>query len=154
MISSFFRFIVGVIVAIVGLVLTGLIALDQFHPQNPLTGSIKGQALVLLWDRQSPLECTGNAVMVLEDRTLDRPFGPLFDASGHCQLRLQGIRAHAQRILVARDDAQVVISGGRLEAIGSVIEASGNAVVTVEGAELIGKQQRDGAARIEGASAR
>jgi hypothetical protein len=154
MISRFFRFILGVVLALIGLALTALIALDQLYPQNPWTGEIKGQALVLLWDRQSPLECSGYSVMVLEDRTLDRTFGPLFEASGHCQLRLQGVRAKAQRVLVARDDARVVLSGGRLEAVGNVLELSGNAVVVVEGTELVGQQQRDGAARIEGRSAK
>ena len=48
MISRFFRFIIGVIVALIGLALTALIALDQFVPQNPWTGGIKGQLLVLV----------------------------------------------------------------------------------------------------------
>ncbi len=154
MISRFFRFILGVIFALIGLALTAAIALDTFYPQNPWTGELKGQALVLLWDRQSPLECSGYSVMVLEERTIERSFGPLFEASGHCQLRLRGVRAKAQRVLVARDDARVVISGGRLEASGNVLELSGNAVVVLEGAELVGKQQRDGSARIEGQSTR
>lgn len=154
MISRFFRFILGVIGVLIGLALTCVLALDQFYPQNPWTGGLKGQALVLLWDRQSPLACSGNAVMVLEDRTLERTWGPLFEASGRCQLRLQGVRAKAPRVLVARDDARVVIAGGRLEATGAVLELSGNAVVVLDGAELIGQQQRDGAARIEGRSAK
>ena len=154
MISRFVRFLVGVIVALVGLALTGLIALDTFVPKNPYTGSIKGQALVLLWDRQSPLACTDNAVMVLENRTIERSFGPLVEASGHCQLLLENVRMKASRVVVARDDARVVIKGGRLEATGAALEVSGRATVQVEGAEVVGKIVREGEARLQGVQPR
>lgn len=150
MFARLFRFILGALGALLSLALTGVIALDQFVPKNPWTGGLKGQALVFLWDRQSPLSCTGNAVMVVEGLNLQRTFSPLIEASGHCQLRLQGARAQAPRLLVATDDAHVVISGGRLEAPGGVLELSGRAVVEVMGSELIGPVRREGAARIEG----
>lgn len=150
MFSRLFRFILGALGALLSLALTGVIALDQFVPKNPWTGTLKGQALVFLWDRQSPLSCTGNAVMVLEGLNLQRTFSPLIEASGHCQLRLQGVRAQAPRLLVATDDAHVILSGGRLEAAGAVLELSGRAVVEVAGAELVGPVRREGAARVEG----
>jgi len=150
MLSRLFRFVVGALAALFSLALTGVIVLDQFVPTNPWTGSLKGQALVFLWDRQSTLSCTGNSVMVVEGVNVQRTFAPLFEASGHCQLRLQGARAQAPRILVATDDARVVLAGGRLEAPSGVLEVSGRAVVQVEGTELVGPVRREGAARIEG----
>lgn len=153
MITGFFRFLIGAILAILGTALTGLIALDVFYPANPWTGGIKGQALVLVWDRQSTLTCNGYSIMTVEGSHLERKFGPLFEASGHCQLRLQGVYARAPRIVLAREDSHVVIAGGHLEATAVVIEASDRAVVQLEGAELVGPQKRDGAARIEGAAA-
>src|SRR5438128_106998 len=132
MLTRFVRFLLGAIVALLGLTLTGLLVLDEFVPTNPITGGIKGLAMVLLWDRQAPLSCTGNALMVLDTRTLERGWGPLFDASGHCQLRLQNVRAKAPRIIAAREDARVVIVGGRLEGTTAVLDISGKAVVRVE----------------------
>ena len=70
----------GALAALLSLALTGVIALDQFVPTNPWTGTLKGRALVFLWDRQSTLSCTGNAVMVVEGVDVQRTFAPLFEA--------------------------------------------------------------------------
>jgi hypothetical protein len=137
--------------ALLGLALTLLIVLDMVRPQNPWTGRIKGEALRLLWDRQSPLECGGNAVMVLRGDSLDFKRGPVFEASGRCRLELIGVRARAPRVLTAKGDAHVIVEAGRLEATEAVVEASGDALVELRGTALSGPVRKADKARIEGA---
>jgi hypothetical protein len=94
--------------------------------------------------------CGGNDERTLEDVTVTLSAAPGISAGGNCHLTLVNCNVTAPSVIDASGNAQVTIRGGSIHGTTAAITASGNAHVAVEGATVDGPVSKSGSAQVTG----
>ena len=102
------------------------------------------------WDGQSTFDCGGNQTVRLSGMTVTLTASPAIRAGGNCTLQLADMDVSAPVVLWAAGNANVTITGGRLNGAEQAVSATGNAHVTMTGTTVTGAVQRRGNAQIAG----
>jgi len=104
------------------------------------------QAAPLPSEREPPIACGGDELIVLSDCVIDDEVA--VEAHGNCQVTLTNCAIRGSRVAIdAHGNAQVVISGGSVSGA-KAIDAHGNAQVVLEGAAITGVIDQHGDAQI------
>ncbi len=115
-----------------------------------MTGRGKGFVYSLIWDGQSTLMCGGSFVMSFTGKKIRMTTGPVFSVGGDCELTCTDCDIEASVVVDGGGGAHVLLKGGKIRGTDAAIRIGGNAVVEIDGTEVIGKIKRGGSARVEG----
>ena len=104
------------------------------------------------WDGDTTFVCAGSEHKRLENQTVVVTDTDVIaiDAAGSCVLEIVDCDITADFPLKAAGNAQVVVRGGTLNGRKNSIQAWGNAVVTVDGAKIVGETGTTGNGKILG----
>lgn len=102
------------------------------------------------WDGRSTFECAGSDVVKLEGVTANLASGTAIKAGANCQLTLVNMTITAPVVIDAAGNAKVTVTGGSLQGSTNSIVAGANAQVTVTGAKVTGKTKSSANGKITG----
>jgi hypothetical protein len=102
------------------------------------------------WDGTSTFECAGNTSTTLSNGTFALTTSPAIRASSNCQLTLNNMNVTAPVVIEASGNARVTVLNGIIAGSEKSITASGNASVNVTGATVTGPTEASGLAEITG----
>jgi len=143
-----------VVVGIVGIGLLGLgwYVYSQYQAGNTSGGtrSAAGASKSVAWDGKTPLSCSGNDSVKVEDVTASIASGSAVKASANCTLELVNVNITAPTGIEALANAKVTVKGGSVTSTSFAAKALGNAQITFSGTTVSGKTQALGAAKISG----
>jgi hypothetical protein len=108
-----------------------------------------GGSTIVKWDGKAPLKCGGNDNVRVEGATA-KLSATAVTASDNCHLALVGVHISAPTGIDASGNAVVTVQGGSINATGLAVHASGIAQVQVSGATVSGKTQAEGISKITG----
>jgi hypothetical protein len=102
------------------------------------------------WDGTRPYVCNGHDDVVFGGFIADLPNQTAISASEHCRLKLEGVKLTAAIAIEASGNALVVVNGGSIEGTTAAVHVSGNAHVIFKGTALKGQTASDGNGKITG----
>jgi hypothetical protein len=102
------------------------------------------------WNGAAHLECSGNESATITGVSSSLTEGPIVRAGGNCQLTLVDCNLAGPVVIDASGNAAVTLRGGSVIGAESSIVASGNALVTVEGTAITGPVSRSANATVTG----
>jgi hypothetical protein len=102
------------------------------------------------WDGKQPFKCTGNDNETITGVTANIASGPAITASGNCNVTFKNCTITTDKGIEASGNAVVTLEGGELKASDTAIDATGAAQVKATGAKVSGKVQTAGAAKVTG----
>ena len=115
--------------------------------------SVRGLVTGFIWDRDSTLQCTGGVQgdrIRLSDESIDSRADPLIYASGGCRLTIRDSELLAPTAIVADGNAVITIEGGTIRGKQAALEVGGRAVVILDGVQVEGEVKVEGDGRVEG----
>jgi hypothetical protein len=102
------------------------------------------------WDGTRPYRCNGHDDVVFGGFTVDLPNQTAISASEHCRLKLDGVKLTAATAIEASGNAVVVVNGGSIEGTTAAVHVSGNAHVIFKGTAVKGQAISTGNGSITG----
>ena len=141
---------------IVGIVLIGLAGLgwyiySQASDSTSGTKAATGPAETVSWDGKSMYNCGGSKHVKIEGVTADISSGMAINAGGGCHVELVNVNITAPIALSAGANAVITVTGGSITGKQFAAKALGNAKITFSGTKVTGKTQALGAgAKITG----
>jgi hypothetical protein len=139
-------FFFGVVAAILA-VLGGYIALQVVSTSG---GGSSGSAEAADWDGTAPYDCPVNGNVTLSGVTANLPGKTAINAAANCHLTIENCDITADTVVDAGGNAVVTITGGHINGSTAAINAMGNAKVTVSGTKVEGPTEHLGNAKISG----
>ncbi len=118
------------------------------RPSNA-SGTAK-DAEAATWDGKDTFVCKGNDAVALSGMAFELDASPAIRAESNCKLTLTDMTITAPVVVEAKGNAEVTISGGKLVGTDQAIKAGGNAKVKVEETAVEGVTEASANASIDG----
>jgi hypothetical protein len=114
------------------------------------SGAAKGWLFASSWDGKSTLVCGGSQQMTIRDKHVKMETGPAFTVGGDCKLNIVNSDIIAPTVIDAGGNAIVTVQGGSITATDKAIDAGGDAQIAIHGTKILGAIDKGGSARITG----
>ena len=142
---------------IIGIILIGLAGLGwwiygQYMASAPTSGAkpATGKADTAKWDGKKGFTCGGNKHLRIKGVKAKLGSGTAINAGGNCRLELVDVTITAPTAIKAGANAVVTVKGGAVTGKQFAAKALGNSKIEFSGTKVTGKKQALGAAKITG----
>ena len=143
----------GIILALIAFLFIGVAVYAYMQMKatgSSASGGAGGAPKAATWDGKSEYTCGGTDNVVLDGVTANLTSGTAITVMGNCQLTLKKCHITAPIAIDATGNGQVTVEGGDIKATDTAIKAAGLAKITVNGAKVTGKVDKQGLATVTG----